>query len=323
VRLWGVPFRYGRSCETITFSFGDLRTLAQEQGAVTAVALSQDHTFVAAGHASGHIFLYNLEKPNAPARSVPTTDLTAVASGRKEGHLANARISRIGFVGKRHTGIVSSDEHGLAFYHSLGKVLFIEANDVLRVLGKYPSRDTSSQSSRKQTTILAMSPLPLGGVPDPVDEYNLTALLTPVKLVIVGLKPSPRTWFRQHRHDTHDAPPLEDSLWRGCLAWQPVIKSSEPEDVPEKNGKDPKKMKNNRRKSKARPLLVYSWGKECHVLAVREDVTTVMVTHPKTGKLTPVSNGKVLFEEQVRWSSSQDLIALQWLSGSVSVVSSR
>ncbi|KAI0245579.1 hypothetical protein BJV78DRAFT_1107102, partial [Lactifluus subvellereus] len=110
-------------------------------GAVTALALSHDHTFVAAGHATGHIQLFDLKKPHVPARSVPPTTLAAVASGRKEGHLRGSRIVSVGFVAGRHTAIVSADQTGLAFYHSLGKALFFEASDVLRILGKYPNEE--------------------------------------------------------------------------------------------------------------------------------------------------------------------------------------
>ncbi|KAI0245854.1 hypothetical protein BJV78DRAFT_1259612 [Lactifluus subvellereus] len=108
-------------------------------GAVTALALSHDHTFVAAGHATGNIQLFDLKNPHVPAGSVLPTTLAAVASGRKEGHLQGSRIVSIGFIAGRHTAIVSADQTGLAFYHSLGKALFVEASDVLRILGKYPN----------------------------------------------------------------------------------------------------------------------------------------------------------------------------------------
>lgn len=315
---------------------------------MTALALSQDHTFIAAGHASGHVFLYNLEKPSVPARSVPTTTISTVASGRKEGHLANSRISRIGFVGKRHTGIISTDENGLAFFHSLGRVLVFEANDVLRVLGKYPSEPKSHSRSasrnedpppRSNTTILAMDPLPLGGVPDPVDEYHLTAILTPVKLVIVGLKPSPRTWYRQHRTDVDagagdggEKVPSEER-WRGCLAWRPLSKTEE-----EGESKARTKSKANSKSAKSKeiqsngngttnptpssaslhPLLIYSWGRKCQVLRVREEVTVVAMINPKTGKTVQVNNGKVLFDDVIGWTAGYDLIGLRWLNMDVS-----
>ena len=98
------------------------RVFAEKKvGAVTALALSHDHTFVAAGHMTGHIQLFDLSKPHVPA---PPTTLAAIASGRKEGHLQGTRIVNVGFVGGRHTAIASADHTGLVFYHSLGKALF-------------------------------------------------------------------------------------------------------------------------------------------------------------------------------------------------------
>jgi hypothetical protein len=38
-------------------------------GAVTALVLSHDHTFVVAGHANGHIQLFDLKKLHMPVRS--------------------------------------------------------------------------------------------------------------------------------------------------------------------------------------------------------------------------------------------------------------
>ncbi|KAI0715216.1 hypothetical protein C8Q76DRAFT_568514, partial [Earliella scabrosa] len=106
-------------------------------GAVTALALSFDHTYVAVGHVTGHVQLYDLRSPKVPARAVPPTTLAAVASGRQEGHLVGSRIISVGFVAGWHTALVSADDAGLAFYHSLGKVLFVDATDILRILGKY------------------------------------------------------------------------------------------------------------------------------------------------------------------------------------------
>jgi hypothetical protein len=287
------------------------------------LALTQDQTFVASGHASGHIFLYNLSKPLVPVRSVPTTTLAAVASGRKEGHLANVRISSVGFVGARHTAIVSADENGLAFYHSLGKVLFVEAPDVLRVLGKYPERELGKPpvlnvkgplKPRKSNTILSMAPLPLGHVPDDVDSYHLTALLTPLKLVIVGLKPSPRTWFRQHRPEAN---PSGSSKWRGCLSWFPRVKAEDglSTTAAQTNGAS---RASPTPSEDRRPRLVYSWGREIYIIRLREEKTTSMVKDQRTGKDVPVVTGRVIFESQIHWTASSDVLTLQWLNNSVS-----
>jgi len=127
-------------------------------------------------------------------------------------------------VGARHTAIVSADENGLAFYHSLGKVLFVEANDTLRILGKYPdATPDTALPSKAPDGVASSAPRINGGGPvrpilsvpargsrgktlpflrwrpcrlaHPLILLRPTisfALLTPAKLVIVGLKPSPR-----------------------------------------------------------------------------------------------------------------------------------
>ncbi|KAH9948952.1 hypothetical protein B0H21DRAFT_196377 [Amylocystis lapponica] len=109
-------------------------------GPVTALALSFDHTFVASGHSTGHIQLFDLHAPKTPARFVAPTTLAAVASGRQEGHLVGSRIVSIGFIAGRHTAIVSADDSGLAFYHSLGKVLFMEALTLFVFLASIPMK---------------------------------------------------------------------------------------------------------------------------------------------------------------------------------------
>lgn len=126
-------------------------------------------------------------------------------SGRQEGHLAGSRIISVSFIAGRHTAIVSADENGLSFYHSLGKVLFVEASDTIRILGNYPQEpvaEPDEQTSmlngsgvrsfrrrKPRSTVLAMATLPLGTAVHPTDAYQIVALLTPTKLVMVGLKP--------------------------------------------------------------------------------------------------------------------------------------
>ncbi|KAF8478275.1 Golgi CORVET complex core vacuolar protein 8-domain-containing protein [Gautieria morchelliformis] len=316
-------------------------------GPVSALSLSRDHTFLAVGHASGYINLFDVSRPQTPARSVPPTSLAAVASGRKEGHIQGARILSICFVGTRHTAIVSADENGLAFYHSLGKVLFVEATDTLRILGKYPDLvgDMSpshkvtqsakgSQPSmnsgeeaipanrarprpwkpRKGSTILAMTSLPLGNSGHPTEGYNLVALLTSAKLVIVGLKPSPRTWFRRHRETANEL--SGSSKWRGCLAWFPSIEPNS--DTGE--GVSTSRHSNGKASVKAqhlgtRPILAYSWDRTLCLLRVSETIVRQTVQSTKNPEKTMVVEvGKVDLEEVARWSTDTDYLALQWLN---------
>jgi vacuolar protein sorting-associated protein 8 len=298
-------------------------------GAVTAVALSHDHTFVAAGHATGHIQLFDLKKPHVPARSVPPTTLAAVASGRKEGHLQGSRIVSIGFIAGRHTAIVTADQTGLAFYHSLGKALFFEASDVLRILGKYPNEEAvvpgpgphtlplplHRRRPRRTNTILAMASLPLGTVPHPTDAYNVTALLTAAKLVIVGLKPSPKTWYRKHRdEDEQDEQMMGKAKFRAALSWFPsVVPSSPTNPAPP----PPAKKDNAPQPPPTTPMLIYSWGSTFHLLLLSEIKTLEKITNQRTGKLTKVEVGRLVFEEKARWKARDNVHAIQWLNAKV------
>lgn len=189
---------------------------------VSCVSISRDATWVGVGHENGDIFLYDIASPAKPARTLRANTLAQVASGRKEGHLVS-RITHIGFVGARHTSIVSGDEHGRVFWWSLGRIMGVDSNDVLRMLGNY----------EKQSMLYAASPLPLGH--HSTDPLGLSALLTPAKLVIVGLTP-PKTWYRKPRDVPHQN--------SGAAAWSPATATLD-------------------------PLLAYSWGLTLRVLRVQ------------------------------------------------------
>ena len=246
--------------------------------------------------------------------------MDAVLDGTQEGHLAGSRITSIGFVAGRHTALVSADETGLAFYHSLGKVLFVEASDILRILGKYPDEDTPNPSSgpslpfrrrksRKANTILSMAPLPFGTTPHPTDAYNLIALLTPVKLVIVGLKPTPKTWYRRHR-EIEDEPRL-GSRYKGSLAWYPCVIPGQPVDArPVPN----KKQNGSAQVAGTSPMLVYSWGNVMNLIRVSETKVVQRSKNARTGKVVEVEVGRITFEEAGRWSTDADVLGVQWLN---------
>ncbi|TFK75390.1 hypothetical protein BDN72DRAFT_832262 [Pluteus cervinus] len=297
---------------------------ARPVGPVTALALSHDHTYVASGHSTGHIQLFELKNPQHPVRHVPPTTLSIVRSGRKEGHLQGSRIVNIGFVAGRHTAIVSADEHGLAFYHSLGKMLFMEASDTLRILGKYPDdgpvsrpMNTSAPNfalgKRRRTRycVLAMMPLPLGTSPHPTDGYNIIAMLTPTKLVVVGLKPSPRTWFKYAREPEEGAPWGQRSRGKGTLIWFPSVE----EKGHATNGKNGKTQETG-----THPILAFSWGTSIHLIRVSESKVRQSVQNPRTGKTSVIEVGRISFEEVSKWSVEENVLAMQWLSGNQVVV---
>jgi len=265
---------------------------------VTALELTSDHTYIAVGHASGHLYLYHLASAlSTPARSVAPIPLSAIRSGRKEGHLHGTRILHVGFVGKRHTAIVSGDERGMAFYHSLGRVLGVDSTDVLRILGSYPDPTPPSTPAgrppkrKAPTTLFAAAPLPLSlDAPHPADTFQFSALLTPAKLVIVGLKPSPRTWFRRMRAgEGGDGPDRT-----GSAVWRPAHAGLE-------------------------PTLAFSWG-----ASVRFVKTARVVREPdgfRAGGPGLGTGGTELdFIEDGRWEAKSTVLGMQWQSQTVRCV---
>ncbi|KAJ7188186.1 Golgi CORVET complex core vacuolar protein 8-domain-containing protein [Mycena filopes] len=305
-------------------------------GAVSALALSHDHTFVAAGHTSGHIQLFDLKTPHTPARIVAPTTLAAVSSGRQEGHLRGSRIVSIGFVAGRHTALVTADEHGLAFYHSLGKVLFVEAKDILRILGKYPDEEnapataglghdfdappptpmTPRRRRKNRYTILAMMPLPLGVTPHPTDAYNVIAMLTPTKLVVVGLKPTPKTWFKCARAVDGADDPNSKSRWKGAIAWFPSSPAAGavPVNGASGSGKAPPAIE------PSAPVLAYTWGNTLHLLRVLESRTKQVVRNSRTGKTNEVEVGRIVHVTAGKWVAEDHILAVQWLNANQVVV---
>jgi WD40 repeat protein len=275
---------------------------ASNSGPVTCVTISSDLTYIAVGHATGNIHLYDLPATPTglsvkPARTTLALTLNQVLSGRKEGHLQGSRILHIGFVGKRHTSIVSGDEDGRAFWWSLGKVLGVESNDVVRMLGSYPEPGTISPTDRKSnpakrpTTLFAALPLPLGAASHETDSFDLTVLLTPAKLVVVGMKPSARTWYRKLREATGG--PGGGTI--GCAAW---LRAGEVEGEDEGEVSD--------------PVLAYSWGTAVRFFRVKCMGVEIESGGKASNEVQPE------FVEGRRYNAPSSVRALQWYDQNVS-----
>jgi len=304
---------------------------AKEGGAVTALAISLDHTFIAAGHASGAIHIYSLQKASQPARSVQPTNLNLVLANKAEGHLEGSRIRHLSFVGTRHTAIVSSDDRGLAFYHSLGQVLGLANVDTVRIIGRYPDEeqpapalpDPSPNVLLENNTLIGEAPvttlktkvaplvfdlatLPLGTSPHATDAYGLVAIVTPTKLLVAGLKPTPRTWWRSLQKDDIDRSTSTTSkVVIGSLAWFP---SSAPVSDSHKMGAlDPAELKS--------PILAFSFGHIVRLVRVSVIAEQTIKIPSSLGGKHPNDVKKTLtFEESSRWAVEGMIIRLSWLN---------
>ncbi|KAF1835453.1 hypothetical protein BDW02DRAFT_588161 [Decorospora gaudefroyi] len=267
-------------------------TKAVECGPITALAISADHSTIAGGHATGHIFTWELAKPAKPFLHIPPLERATLENKKSDGHVSGVGILHLGFLGTRRTALVSADDAGMAFAHLATRGLGAIARSVkiTRILGRYPLSAKSLEKPRKPSSVLAFAPLPLGNVEQPTDDMGLTALLTPYLLVIVSTTPVAQT--------QHKAPRPKDmaahSALSGCLAWFPAVKLKTPSNGP---GNAVSKTK-----------LVYCWSNVLTIL----DVDAVVA--PVSEKEKPT---ELTFRPRSRWKAEEAIVAVQWLSRSV------
>ncbi|CAJ0895772.1 12877_t:CDS:10 [Entrophospora sp. SA101] len=189
---------------------------AIEYGAVTSLAISSDHSQILSGHSQGYILIWDINKPISPIRTILPISSGAVAGGKKEGHIHGSAILHVGFVGVRKNGIVSGDNHGLAFFHNLYKVMLFNATETTRIIGRYPISSSHNEfhvgsKIKRPSTIFGLAPLPFGQLPHGSEGFGLVAILTPYK---VYLKP---------KNISTDSSTASKSI-SGCLAWYPAVK---------------------------------------------------------------------------------------------------
>ncbi|KAI7427567.1 hypothetical protein KC368_g17950, partial [Hortaea werneckii] len=229
-------------------------TKATECGSVTALAIAADYSTIAAGHANGQIFTWDISKPARPFLQIPPLEKSIVQqSQHPDGHVSGQAILHIGFLGTRHTALVSADAAGMAFSHLATRGLGPVTRTVktTRLLGRYPTFDARVERSRKSSSVLAFSPLPLGNVEQATDGMGLTALLTPYLLVIVSTTPIAQTQHKSPRPKEV----MPHSTLSGCLAWFPAVKLKSSNATAEKGNSDTK--------------LVYCWSNVLTVLDVK------------------------------------------------------
>ncbi|KAH9220536.1 vacuolar assembly/sorting protein-like protein VPS8 [Leptodontidium sp. 2 PMI_412] len=268
-------------------------TKAVESGAITSVAISADHLIVAGGHANGSIFTWETARAARPFLHIPSLEAGQMLKRTNDGHVPNVAIRHLGFLGTRHTALVSADDRGMAFSHLATRGLGAVGRTVktTRILGRYPNDLPTTGKSRKPSTVLAFAPLPLGNVERGTDSLGLTAMLTPYLLVIVSTTPIAQTQHKAARPKEVAA----HSALSGCLAWFPAVKLKVRDP---KTGSDVSKVK-----------LVYCWSNVLTVLDVDE------VESPDKDKPSSLS-----FKPRSRWKAEEAIVAVQWLSRSVLTV---
>jgi vacuolar protein sorting-associated protein 8 len=269
-------------------------TKAVECGAIVSVAISADHTTLGGGHADGSIFTWDTTRASRPFLHIPPLDAAQTQNRTMDGHMPGVAITHLGFLGTRHTALVSADDRGMAFSHlaTRGTGSFGRTVKTTRILGRYPdSKPLVSGKVLKPSTVLAFAPLPLGTIERATDTMGLTAMLTPYLLVIVSTTPIAQTQHKSARPKEVAA----HSAMTGCLAWFPAVKLKVADPV---TGSQTAKAK-----------LVYCWSNVLTVLDVEEI--------PAEDKDKPPS---LKFRARSRWKCEEAVVAVQWLSRSVLTV---
>lgn len=267
-------------------------TKAAESGAVTSLALSADHTTIAVGHVTGHIFTWELARPTRPFLHIQPIDASQPQARRGDGHITGSSVLHIGFLGYRHTALVSADDKGMAFSHlatrgmgAVGRVV-----RTTRILGRYPEVVSRSSKPLKKSSVLAFSPLPLGNIEQRTDGLGLVAMLTPYLLVIVSTTPVAQTQHKAARPKEVAA----HSAMTAALAWFPAIKlKSQDSDI-------------------FKTKLVYAWSNILTVLEVHE-----MQAEDESEKDKPP---ELQFLARSRYQADEAIVAVQWLNKSILAV---
>ncbi|KAL8777480.1 MAG: hypothetical protein Q9213_007849 [Squamulea squamosa] len=269
-------------------------TKAVECGPVTSISITADHSTIAGGHATGHIFTWELAKPAKPFLHITPVDRRRTPE--TDGHATGVAVLHLGFLGIRHTALASADGKGMAFSHLATRGMGVVARSVntTRILGRYPEATPSLMRQRKPSSVLAFSPLPLGNAEHASDTMGLVAMLTPYLLVIVSTMPIAETQYKTPRPKEVAA----HSTMTAALAWFPSVKL--------------KVSNTSTSASASRVKLVFSWSNVLTVLELAE-----VGPSASSGVERPPA---LEFRSRSRWKAQEAIVAIQWLGRSVLAV---
>ena len=209
-----------------------------------------------------------------------------------DGHVAGVSILHLGFLGTRHTALVSADVKGMAFSHIASRGMGMVARSVhtTRILGRYP--DTApSLKPKRPSSVLAFASLPLGSAEHSTDSMGIVAMLTPYLLVIVSTTPVAQTQHKSARPKELAA----HGAMSAALAWYPAVQVKDGDQLVSDKSSTIK--------------LAYCWSDVLMILEVSE-----IEVSDGPGKDKPPD---LLFQVRKRWKAEEAIVAVQWLSRSV------
>lgn len=150
-----------------------------------------------------------------------------------------------------------------------------------------PDPPKSRNGPKPAPPIFDIASLPLGTQAHATDTYSLVAIITPFKLLVVALKPTPRTLWRVLNKPDTAVENTKPSV--GSLAWWPASGDTA-------------------------PVLAFSWGQEIRLVMVEDDDD--LEAEPATKEKDGRKRG-LRFKERARWSIPDVGLATLWLSAKV------
>ncbi|MCJ1249043.1 Vacuolar protein sorting-associated protein 8 [Trapelia coarctata] len=268
-------------------------THAVESGSITSLAFSADFSTIAGGHMNGSIFTWEIARPSKPFLHIPSVDRGRVRGSEGDGHVSGVAVLHLGFLGTRHTALVSADDRGMAFSHLATRGMGAIARSVrtTRILGRYPEPVAVLTKPKKPSTVLAFAPLPLGNAEHVTDDMGLVAMLTPYLLVIVSTIPIAQT---QHKA-TRPKELAAHGTMSAALAWFPAMKPTIRDGSSSETGSNAK--------------LAYCWSNILTIMDISEAGASEKTNSDKFPELQ--------FTLRKRWKAEEAIVAVQWLGSSV------
>jgi hypothetical protein len=129
-------------------------------------------------------------------------------------------------------------------------------------------------------------------------------------MVVVGLKPSPKTWFKIARGLDEGGAWRSQTKWRGTLAWFPSIFS-------ESNSANVGDRSKEEQGTPTAPILAFSWGHSLRVVRIEEVRIRQVLKNVKTGREKESEVGAIDYQSMLSWAAEEEILAMQWLNSQV------
>ncbi|KAJ3032574.1 Vacuolar protein sorting-associated protein 8, partial [Rhizophlyctis rosea] len=260
-------------------------TNAAQFGSVTSIAVSTDHNLLVCGYSFGAVCIWDAVK-GVPVRTILPLRAEDRAAQKKDGHTRGVPVIHVGFVGSKGN-VVSGDNQGHVFYHSVTRVMLLNTSATVRV---HPA----SSRLAYPTTIYALAPLPHlhHRAAYPGDTMHLVALSTPYKMAIVSLKPLQTqyklSWVRESKVD---ASAIRKAAPMSCLQWWPPMKQKDGERLSD-------------------PLLAASCGPKLMIIRVSHAPTS------RSRRDSSIPTSDLQFTVDGSITTASNIVAIQWLDES-------